>query len=311
MNVLIVGLGSIAKKHITALTSLNTDFRIYALRSGFEVENNGKIINVLSLNDLNDRMDFAIISNPTSLHFETIELLMNKSIPLFIEKPPVHTLNGTEKLIAEIQNKVIITYVACNLRFHPCIKFLKNYIHQNQPIVNEVNVYCGSYLPDWRPGKDYTKVYSANAEMGGGVNLDLFHEIDYARWIFGAPDAFTGFFSNKSALNITATDYANYLLSYPAFNISIILNYFRRKGKRTIEILFDNDTWIVDLIANRIVSESGNMIFESAGYEPINSYQEQMKYFVDCLIYNEQPMNSFRESIETLKITLKNEPIRE
>ena len=33
MNVLIIGLGSIAKKHIEALHSLKLDFEIYALRS--------------------------------------------------------------------------------------------------------------------------------------------------------------------------------------------------------------------------------------------------------------------------------------
>ena len=33
MNVLIIGLGSIARKHITALKSLNFDSKIYALRS--------------------------------------------------------------------------------------------------------------------------------------------------------------------------------------------------------------------------------------------------------------------------------------
>jgi predicted dehydrogenase len=310
MNVLIVGLGSIAEKHITALNSLNMDFKIYALRSGLNKESYEGIADVFSLDDLNDTMDFGIISNPTNLHFEMIEQLTNKSIPIFIEKPPTHTLNKIDELIYNVKEKHIINYVACNLRFHPCIVFLKNYIDKNQPLINEVNVYCGSYLPDWRPGKDYTKTYSANSEMGGGVNLDLFHEMDYTKWIFGYPDAYTGFYSNSSTLKISAPDYANYLLSYPGFNVSIILNYFRRKGKRTIEILFDNDTWTIDLIANRIVAESGYVIFESINYNLIDSYKAQMKYFVDCLTQNKQPMNSLSESIEILRISLKNESIR-
>jgi predicted dehydrogenase len=311
MNVLIVGLGSIAKKHIIALNSLNIDLKIYAVRSDPNAEQQDGVINVFDLNDLDDIMNFAIISNPTNLHFKTIEQITYKAIPLFIEKPAVDKIDGTERLIYDVEKKKIINYVACNLRFHPCIKFIKNYIEQNQPDINEVNVYCGSYLPNWRPGKDYTQIYSANHDMGGGVNLDLFHEMDYTAWIFGHPHTCRGFCSNKSTLNISAVDYANYLLSYKKFNISIILNYFRRETKRTIEILFDNDTWTIDLIANKIFSESGNIIFEAAYYESIDSYKEQMKYFVNCLVHNKQPMNSLRESIEILKLNLKYEPVSE
>jgi predicted dehydrogenase len=36
--------------------------------------------------------DFAIISNPTHLHYECIEKLTHKEIPLFIEKPAIHSL---------------------------------------------------------------------------------------------------------------------------------------------------------------------------------------------------------------------------
>ena len=38
MNILIVGLGSIAKKHIAALRELKIDFKIYALRSNINKE---------------------------------------------------------------------------------------------------------------------------------------------------------------------------------------------------------------------------------------------------------------------------------
>ena len=43
---------------------------------------------------------------------------------------------------------------------------------------------CHSYLPQWRK-KNYKKSYSSNAKLGGGVSLDLSHEIDYIQWIFG------------------------------------------------------------------------------------------------------------------------------
>ena len=39
---------------------------------------------------------------------------------------------------------------------------------------------------NWRPKQDYHTSYSAYKNKGGGVLLDLSHELDYATWIFGS-----------------------------------------------------------------------------------------------------------------------------
>jgi predicted dehydrogenase len=105
MNILIVGLGSIARKHIEAIQFLNFNATIYALRSTNNVVNEEGIINVFSLDYLDIKFDFAIISNPTHLHFEYIQLLAKKNIPLFIEKPAVHSLDKSAELISFIESK--------------------------------------------------------------------------------------------------------------------------------------------------------------------------------------------------------------
>ena len=92
MKILIVGLGSIAKKHIIAIKKLPYDVEIYAYRSKNSKGNN---LGVIEINDiLNPGFvpSFVIISNPTYLHFETIKLIYKKNWPLFIEKPLFHTL---------------------------------------------------------------------------------------------------------------------------------------------------------------------------------------------------------------------------
>ena len=307
MNILIVGLGSIGKKHVYAIKSLNLVVKIYALRSNPNAPIFEDVINIFDVDTIDVKFKFVIISNPTYLHFEYIKKIALKGIPLFIEKPAIHNLYNVDVLTKIIEEKKLVTYVACNMRFHPCISFLKEKLQREQLNINEINVYCGSYLPDWRSDKNYKSIYSANTDMGGGVHLDLFHEIDYTTWLFGFPKKSSSVLRSVSTIEINACDYANYILEYEKFTASIVLNYYRRKVKRQIELVLDTETLVVDLINNTIKSDKGNIMYSDKNYELKLSYQSQLKYFIDLLNNDIQPMNSFSESIKTLKICIPNE----
>ncbi len=304
MNVLIVGLGSIATKHVTALKEIKSDVEIYALRSSTSQTNKVKgIKNLYSFEELQTiRIDFAIISNPTFAHKETIENLIPYHIPLFIEKPLFSELDGGN-LVKKIEEEKINSYVACNLRFLSGLKFVKEYIANRT--INEVNIYCGSYLPDWRPQKDYKKSYSAQKELGGGVHIDLIHEIDYAYWLFGRPEKIHKTFSSRSSLKINSYDYANYLLSFRDFHVNIVLNYFRRDPKRTLEILLEEETITVDLLKNKVFKNS-ETIFESKK-QIIDTYKDQLEFFINTILPEKEQFNPAEEAYEILKICLQND----
>ena len=144
MKVLIVGLGSIAKKHISALREIVPNVELYALRSSITAKPYEDVFDFYDWNAaLNVKYDFIIISNPTANHRETISKLKNINTPLFIEKPLFDSLEG-QYLVDELVSLQIPTYVACNLRFLQVVIYLRNNLLKNR--VNEVNVYCGSYL---------------------------------------------------------------------------------------------------------------------------------------------------------------------
>lgn len=311
MKVLIIGLGSIAKKHISVLRSLDTEIEIYALRSNKKSRDYKGVTNFYDLKNINIDIDFAIISNPTYLHAKYIELLSEKNVSLFIEKPPLSSLVGSQKIINSIKKNNIKTYVACNLRFHPCIVFIKNYIKKNKlKKINEVNIYCGSYLPNWRPKKNFRKTYSAVPEMGGGVHLDLFHELDYALWLFGDPKSSQKLTRSSSSLKISAMDYANYILEYEKFAVNIVLNYYRVDSKRSIEILFEDKTLEIDLLNNIIFNNKREVLYENKEYNIIESYKAQMKSFIEILNKKQNQINTFENSIRTLKICLGEQVIK-
>ncbi|REC51461.1 gfo/Idh/MocA family oxidoreductase [Chryseobacterium piscium] len=302
MKILIVGLGSIAKKHISAIRKIDKNAVIYALRSSMSNNSEEKIQNIYSLDELSDeKLDFAIISNPTSNHFESIQQLSKLKIPLFIEKPLFSEVSDkTNELVQQIEDSGLMTYVACNLRFLDALTFIKKKLKGKR--VNEVNVYCGSYLPDWRPGVDFRSVYSANKAMGGGVHIDLIHELDYVYWFFGKPQNTQSYFSNRSSLDITAFDYANYLWNYKGFSANIVLNYYRKDSKRTFEIVTGKGTYLADLLANKVYFNN-ELIFESE-QKIIDTYESQMRFFIDNNDKKDK-FNSISEANTILKLCMQ------
>jgi predicted dehydrogenase len=300
MRVLLVGLGSIANKHINALRVIDSNVEIVAYRSSISSPKLVDVQDIYSFSEISQfNFNFVIISNPTSLHSETIKDLIPYNLPLFIEKPLFNELTN-ESIINLVNDNGLKTYVACNLRFLDCLKFTKNFIKDKK--INEVNSYCGSYLPDWRPGTDFRKVYSANAEMGGGVHLDLIHELDYLFWLFGKPEQTTKFLKSNSSLGIDAVDYANYVLEYDNFVTSVILNYFRQDSKRTLEILTEGTTILVDLLKNSVY-ENGIVIFESS-QSAVDTYEKQLQNFINYINSNETSFNDINEAYQILKICL-------
>ena len=306
MHILIIGLGSIARKHIHAIRAIVPDASIYALRSRKGAPGVEGVTDIASLDELRVTPDFAIISNPTSLHASAITSLLGLRIPLFIEKPLFDSLDH-KAVMDDIRRSDVTTYVACNLRHLDSLRYLHDYISSHpERRINEVNVYCGSYLPDWRPGTDFRKCYSAIPELGGGVNIDLIHDIDYTCWIFGMPERSFGLCRSASSLGIRAIDYANYTLAYPGFTASIILNYYRRDYRRRLEVLFDDDTWTLDIPSDSITDSRGETVYRGNS-TPADTYTAQMRYFIDTLRSGVRPDNDAATAYDILKICLNYE----
>jgi len=214
-------------------------------------------------------------------------------------------LHEGSTLASALSEKKLLNYVGCNLRFLEVLKFAKTYLAENELRINEINIYAGSDMPNWRPNQNFREVYSANAEMGGGIHLDFIHEIDYLYWFFGKPKQAQKVLRSTSSLDITAIDYANYSFIYPDFVASVVLNYYRKDRKRTFEMVAAEGTLLIEV-------EKGNVFFNeelifSSQQSILNTYTNQMEYFINCIETNTEPMNTFQEAFEVLQMCLKDE----
>ena len=208
-DICIVGLGSIAKRHINNIRAIYPDVRIDILRhgrtAGAGTKENADMVSgmesewgrmLYAYEELRDRYDAIFITNPTTMHLSTLSILTERSDAFFIEKPLRPLIHGEDismdkRIISEADEvldglpKNKIYYVACPMRYTGIVQYVKNHIDMSS--VYSIRAISSSYLPGWRPGTDYTRCYSARRELGGGVAADLIHEWDYISYLAGRP----------------------------------------------------------------------------------------------------------------------------
>lgn len=282
-----VGMGSIGKRHINNvcdLISMQGDtYTIDLYRSSMNrvlpEEITKKIHHQYLCSEPVQRdYDMVFITNPTSLHLETALKYRNYTKALFIEKPVFSTGEVPIEQVKELDE--IISYVACPLRYNPVLQYVKNNLNLDK--VFSVRAMSSSYLPDWRPGQDYRQTYSAHADLGGGVDIDLIHEWDYLSWIFGMPDLCKAVVGRISNLEIDSNDIALYVAQNSWMTFELHLDYFGRMPQRTLEIFTQDDTIRCDILAGTIsfMKEGRTLRFDNDR----NAYQmAEVRHFFDMV----------------------------
>ena len=303
-KVCFIGLGSIAARHIKNLKDIfGEEIEIDVLRSG-----NGKSLDdtlqsmieqvYYDYESLPKDYDVMFVTNPTRLHYETLQKIQDNAKHFFIEKPVFET--GREDIEGLQLKKDSVYYVACPLRYTNVIQYLKENIDFNQ--VYSMRCISSSYLPDWRPGTDYRNTYSAKKELGGGVSIDLIHEWDYICYLAGQPQKVHSFIGRKSNLEIDSDDLAVYIAEYPDKYVELHLDYLGRKTIRKIELFTKDDSIEADLLEQKIVYRKENRIIDMN--EDRDSYQKkELLHFFEMVDGKCTNDNTIERACQTLQIT--------
>ncbi len=248
-SVLISGYGSIGRRHANILSKLVKKKNITILTKQ-KVANFHTIKTLRSLRDIDPH--YVVVCNPTSDHFKKIKFFEKyyKNKVILVEKP----LFSRPTKITVKKNKYFIGY---NLRFNPIINFIKEKIKSKK--IWSVSVFCGSYLPNWRNNINYQKSSSAKKKLGGGVLLDLSHELDYIQWLFGKISIQYCKSKKFSNLKIETDDFLNLVgKTKKVPSVQITLNYYTRETTRQIIIDGKNLCIKADLIKKRVVYYNGS-----------------------------------------------------
>jgi len=238
----IIGYGSIGDRHCRNLLAHQVELVVLTKRqdvAGVPV--------VHSWGNFRKRgpFDAIFIANETYKHVETIrKCLPLKPRALFVEKPVSHTLKGLAPMEAILQQRNISCWVGYNLQFFKPLQRIKNILDNGRlGKLYSLRVSVGQDLREWRK-RDHRVSYSSGAGKGGGVMLDLIHDINYPAWLLGEPlHPVAALVKRVSTLQVKAEDCAESLLcTHSGVLVSVHQDYVRIPDKRSLEIVAERGT---------------------------------------------------------------------
>lgn len=309
LKILIIGFGSIGQRHYRNLIKLGFG-NVYV----YDVDDtktrkheNTKTINQININTLK-QFQIVFVCNPNNMHIKTAILAAKAGCHLFIEKPLSHNLQDIEKLKKTVEKNKLINMVACNMRFHPCLKFIKNYLDKNKlgkifSIFHEF----GYYLPYWRPGTDYRKNYAAKKLTGGGIILDDIHEFDLLFWLNDFIKVKESKFIYNKVSNLKIQTEDNCIAIFK-FNNNILgyvkCDYLQQVYSRSCKIVGEKGNLKWDFKEGIVwlnTKDKNIKLFGAKKYDLNRMYIDEVKYFFSCVDKKKRTFND----MATSKIVLK------
>ena len=170
----------------------------------------------------------------------------------------------------------------------------------------------GQWLPSWRPGTDYRQTVSAQRALGGGVLLELSHEIDYLRWLFGDAEWVTAVKLKVSDLEIDVEDSAHVLIGFGhesegnAIVASLNMDFIRHDTTRTCTVIGEKGTMKWDAVSGTVeVFAAGADKWETlaSGQDKMNkSYIDELNHFLACIEDGAAPRITGQDGLKVLEV---------
>ena len=309
-KVAVIGLGSIGRRHLRIISEIRPDIKIIVVRSGKGATCSEESIATKIVYSVADAIQCgvqaAIVSSPATLHLEQAKELAKNNVHLLIEKPLSSVSDGIDQLSKTVINNKIVAIIGYAFRYDKgAIKFKEWLSNKIVGKILHARIECGSYLPDWRPGQDYRKTVSALRELGGGVLLELSHEIDYLYWFFGRPVDVVAKIRNSNTLDVNVEDQADLLLtSQDGYPISVQLDFARRNNVRICKVLTTEGELVWDAINRTVTLRAVNNEPEIYTYKNDKDYiyRQQMESFFECIDQDIEPTVSVLDGLDVMKL---------
>ncbi len=260
MKVLIIGFGSIGKRHARiaqeALKVKPKDLYIRELIAS-RIEEAKSMGLQIETKDINIKFDIVVIAASTASHIAILNNIPTPTKLLYIEKPLAHKYQEVAPTARQLSSKLrgkkrsLVGYM---LRHHPAVKRAKEIIaSKKMGKVLKYRAECGMYLPNWHPWEDYRSFYMSQIDGGGGALLDISHEIDLVCHLVGSVSSVYGKYGNLSSLRCSSDDFAEFMLMHENGAVgSVSLDLIQKNTFRQTRIIMEKGEIEIDFINKKL-----------------------------------------------------------
>jgi len=250
LRVLVRGSGSIGARHLRVLAALGVErLFVWPVRPGMVLAERPDIPSSAEVVDRypEEPLDLVIIATDTRRHIEdTLEALDHSPSAILLEKPVAPDVRQAARLLKHPQAGIIS--VSAPLRFHQGFAVTAE-ILPGFGRITSAQVLSQSWLPSWRPQRDFRSSYSARQEDGGALR-DLVHDIDYPCLLLGLPEKLKASLG-RGILGIEAEEAADILWDSPAA-VHVRLDYVTPVKTRGIRIATEQGALGWDVVSHRV-----------------------------------------------------------
>ncbi|MGR3512912.1 MAG: Gfo/Idh/MocA family protein [Paracoccaceae bacterium] len=259
MTYLVIGSGSIGRRHHANLTALGAEVRLVPWR--------GLDLDALDLTGVTG----VVVATATPVRIEVFVKAAAANLPLYIEKPLVFRsgdLAEVKALTASVADRSVLGLM---MRYHPAVQ----YLHNDPVAAFNARFTIGHDVRQWRENWRFADSYAADPE-GGGVLLDLCHELDMAHVLY--PDLRLQTVSCLGHDAYPGVDFASEIgLTGQGRLATVAMDYLAPQGFRTVSLKGQDDMVEIDLLTN-----TGTR-WRDGSTEPLSWTFERNDMFLDLM----------------------------
>lgn len=266
-RVAVVGRGSAASRTLRILGAMGISNLVHVGSSpleGFEENHHSSLESVGG-----DDVDWVFDCSPASTRMKHAETLAGRGLPTIFEKPLAMNFAQGQRVLDLYSARGVPVRVGYNLRRRHAFDFVRETLASSSlGVLKKAEISVGQYLPDWRPHRDYRSTVSARSSLGGGVLLELSHDINYSIGLWGRVRELAGETRHSGELELDVEDWAEATLRFDTesalLNVGITLDFLRRTPERWCRISGQEGDVYWDLLGNRVVvsTSSGDAIHQ-------------------------------------------------